>query len=334
MKRIIISLFFISITLSTFAQGNSEVQTAYNQVANTLKNYEIKPESMSSDVYQIQSMGIIYRHPNIEISFNFALKENIWSIGNDVSGNYKLIVPINSTTFETQNIYGECALNIKNQNGIDLVYKGKHQLLEKYYFSGTALTMKKLCSELSDLQRLIQTTHYSGNLGVSKTSVATPTKTSTSSTNSLTKTFENKDFSLKYPDSWEIVQNGNGKVAVQIMEIQKNDYDFLPNINVVIISEKKTESATTLTDITISQNKSLTATYKLLNRNDSVTLSQCQGCRIEQQYFLQGYNLRCIQYIVKKKDNTVFVITATIDANKYPLQLALINQIIKTLIIK
>ena len=156
---------------------------------------------------------------------------------------------------------------------------------------------------------------------------------------SLDKQYSNNYFSIKYPNSWQIVKDDNKvtnstSVSVQIMEKQKNNHDFRPNINIIVSDKKRIESAITLANITISQHKQVMPAYQLLNKDVNVILSNCKGCKIEQQFSIQGYKLQNIQYTVKKKDNTTYIITATMDANKYSTQISILNQIINSLIIK
>ena len=58
--------------------------------------------------------------------------------------------------------------------------------------------------------------------------------------------YSNEYFSIKYPTTWQIVQDdnqvtGNTTVSVQIMEKLKNDYDFRPNINIIVSKKKWSE---------------------------------------------------------------------------------------------
>ena len=198
MKYFFILLFSITLTLNSLSQEISNIQTIYKQVVNTIKNYEIIPEIEKKGVnhfyYSTKSMGITYKYPILEISFYFEIDKNVWTSEN-LSGTYRLICPINSTVFKAESSIGDNGwLCIQNPNGIELVYKGKRKLIENYYFYGTKLTMKKLCSELSDLQEVIKTTHYKGNLGISTNN----SKTYNPSNNSSSFTYYNTEgFAIK-----------------------------------------------------------------------------------------------------------------------------------------
>lgn len=155
----------------------------------------------------------------------------------------------------------------------------------------------------------------------------------------LEKLYSNEYFSIKFPTSWQVIKDDNKvtnctSISVQIMEKKNNDYDFRPNINIIVSGKKRLESAETLANITISQNRQAIPSYQLLCKDNSVALSHCQGCRIEQQFSIQNYKLRNIQYIVKNPDNIAYTITATMDASKYSTQVHILKQIINSLIIK
>lgn len=170
-------------------------------------------------------------------------------------------------------------------------------------------------------------------------SASCPTKIEGMASSVLEKQYSNKYFNLKYPSSWQIIQDdnqvtNNTAISLQVMEIQKNNHDFRPNVNIIVSSKKRMESASELTRVTIMQQKQYFKDYRLIRQTNNVVLSKANGCMIEYQFNVQGYLLRGIQYIVKKPDNTTFVITGTMDAYKYDKQLDIIEEIIKSLIIK
>ena len=179
----------------------------------------------------------------------------------------------------------------------------------------------------------------SSNSQQGSTNNATKQAPSSNSTPSNLKLFSNQNFSIQYPNSWEIVAENKKvteqtTVSVQIMEKQKNDYDFRPNINIIVSSKKIAESTSTLVDATIAQNKKVFPTYRLINKNDNISLSGCKGSRVEYSMTVQGYKIQSIQYVIKKSDNTTFTITATLDANKYNEQKTIITTMCNSLKIK
>lgn len=166
-----------------------------------------------------------------------------------------------------------------------------------------------------------------------------PTKMEGKSSVVLEKQYSNKYFSLKYPSSWQVVQDDNQvtnstAISVQIMEKQKNNYDFRPNINIIVSGKKRIESTLELAKITIMQQKQYFSSYNLIKQTNNIVLSKAKGSMIEYTVNTQGYCLHGLQYIVKKPDNTTFTITGTMDASKYKEQQNIIEKIIKSLIIK
>ena len=155
----------------------------------------------------------------------------------------------------------------------------------------------------------------------------------------LNKEYSNEYLSLRYPSSWQIVQDdnqvtGRTNISVQIMEQQKNDNDFRPNINIIVSSKKWQERTSYLAEQTMYQNRKFLEDYHVLRQKNDIALSICKGSSIEYTFNIQGYILQGLQYIVKKQDNTTFIITATIDYAKEAEQKDLINNIINTLKIK
>lgn len=168
-------------------------------------------------------------------------------------------------------------------------------------------------------------------------SVDVPT-TGTEETNRLDKQYSNSYFSLRYPSSWQIVQDGNQvtsntAISVQIMEKQKNDVDFRPNINIIVSSKKWEESTSYLAQQTLQNNKRMMPSYKYIGIG-STQVGGCEGSLLEGAIEVQGYKLRSSQYIVKKADNTTFTITATTDNGKHREQIKTINKILKSIRIK
>ncbi len=154
----------------------------------------------------------------------------------------------------------------------------------------------------------------------------------------LDKQFSNKYFSIKYPSSWQIIQEenqvtNNTAISLQIMERQKNDYDFRPNINIIVSNKKWRESTAYLAEQTSQNNRRLIRSYKQLSTSNDVVLGKCRGSLLQYSFSVQGYQLKADQYIVKRTDNTTFIITVTIENCKYSEQNKLVQSILKSLII-
>lgn len=154
----------------------------------------------------------------------------------------------------------------------------------------------------------------------------------------LNKQYSNVYFSLCYPSAWQVVQDDNQvtpntSIAVQIMEKQKNDVDFRPNINIIVSSRKWKEPTSYLARQSSQNNKQLISSYKQLGIN-STQIDNCKGSLLEATIELQGRKLHSNQYIVKKTDNTTFTITATTDNKKHKEQMKTINAILRSIQIK
>ena len=154
----------------------------------------------------------------------------------------------------------------------------------------------------------------------------------------LDKQYSNAYFSLRYPPSWQIVQEENKvttntSIAVQIMEKQMNDVDFRPNINIIVSSEKRKESTSYMARQSSQNNKQMIPSYRQIGISNT-QISGCKGSLLEAIVDLQDYTLRSSQYIVKKADNTTFIISATTDNGKHKEQMKIISAILKSIEIK
>lgn len=154
----------------------------------------------------------------------------------------------------------------------------------------------------------------------------------------LDKIYSNKHFSLRYPSSWQIVQEENQAtnrttISLQIMEKRKNDVDFCPNINIIKANKKWEESTSYIAKQVSESYKSTMPKYKEIRVIDA-TVGNCCGSVLQYSYTIQGYYLRGDQYILKKEDNTTFIITVTTDGNKYQEQMKVICEILESIEIK
>ena len=228
---------------------------------------------------------------------------------------------------ETQQVYMEMDAWLKSCNPISTsnsfsVKDGEVTNTYEYLFQDYTATIVK--RELG-----IQ---YMLSLNVEKKETASQQSTI------LDKQFSNKYFSIKYPSSWQIVQEenqatNNTAISLQIMEKQKNEYDFRPNINIIVSNKKWSESTAYLTEQTSHNNSIAIPNYTQLAIVNDVSLGKCKGSLLWYSFTIQGYHLRGNQYIVKKSDNTTFIITATMDDSKYNEQIVTINDILESLII-
>lgn len=152
----------------------------------------------------------------------------------------------------------------------------------------------------------------------------------------LDKQYSNKYFSINYPNTWQIVQDDNQvthntTISVQIMEKLKNNYDFRPNINIIVSPKKRSEPTSYLAQNSIGTNKQVMGNYRLLVQRNNISISDCKGSLVDYTFNIEGYKLHGMQYIVKKEDNTTFIITATTDAAKHSSQKTTTDEIINSL---
>lgn len=151
----------------------------------------------------------------------------------------------------------------------------------------------------------------------------------------LTQTYANNRFSIRYPYNWKVVQQNtqataNTNIAVQIMQEAINDYDFRPNVNIIITKEKHSETTSSLAKISYNQTKEVGLSTTLIGIHDC-QINGKKGSVVEYIAKIEGYKLHIYQYIVKKKDNTTFVITMTLDDNNLRNQTTLSQQIIDSI---
>lgn len=160
-------------------------------------------------------------------------------------------------------------------------------------------------------------------------------------TNSKSKTYpnlpqlySNSDFSLYYPKSWSIVQenakaNAHITIAIQVMAQNVKDYEFAPNVNVIVSQDKHSESTDVLARISFKQLKDAGIPCKLIGITPC-NLNGCRGSVVEYTAKIQGFTLRILQYIVKKSNNKTFTVTATIDNAKLSTQKNTAQKIVNT----
>lgn len=151
----------------------------------------------------------------------------------------------------------------------------------------------------------------------------------------LSEIYSNSKFSIRYPSNWEVVQENaqataNATIAVQIMQKGANEYDFRPNVNIIASKDKRAETTASLAMLSYNQAKELGFATNLIDIHDC-KISRTDGSITEYIATIDGYKLHIYQYIVKKKDNSTFVITMTLDHNNLGNQKSLSQQIINSI---
>lgn len=154
-------------------------------------------------------------------------------------------------------------------------------------------------------------------------------------TNGVWQKYNGETFSISYPSSWEKeIENYStsiGEVNINLIIMQKSSspYDFRPNIN-IITGQKRSESTYELALISKRQNSTFATVYPPV----SVIVCGLPAHRIDYTFSYQGFSMFGRQYIVKKIDNSVYIITLTVDKNKMQTQLPVAESIFKTFRIK
>lgn len=156
---------------------------------------------------------------------------------------------------------------------------------------------------------------------------------------SLEKTYSNSRFSIKYPSSWLVVQENqaataNTTISLQVMAKQLNDYYFRPNVNIIISKEKREESTNQLALMAYKGLVKSGIQSKVVKLPSSITISGLKGSVVEYVMVLNGYSIRGIQYVLKKTDNTIYIITSSIDNSKVNSQRKINDLIINSIKIK
>ena len=150
--------------------------------------------------------------------------------------------------------------------------------------------------------------------------------------------FSSDKFSITYPSTWEKVQQNvdtgtKTTISIQIMEKRKDDYSFSPNINIIVSKDKRTESTDYLAEISHKQLTNANIDCDLIGIYNR-SLGGYNGSLLKQTLVLKGFKILQYQYIIKKMDNTTFIITASMDYNNYEIQETTIDEILSSLIIK
>ena len=117
------------------------------------------------------------------------------------------------------------------------------------------------------------------------------------------------------------------------MEKRKDDYSFSPNINIIVSKDKRTESTDYLAEISHKQLTNANIDCDLIGIYNR-SLGGYNGSLLKQTLVLKGFKILQYQYIIKKMDNTTFIITASMDYNNYEIQETTIDEILSSLIIK
>lgn len=165
MKKILLLGVMLFSALLMSAQSDS-LKLSYKQVVNTLKEYKFLSEDAAApDRYgKTKSISLIVQNGN----FVFTFVDDFGNFNDDFFGNRHgkkvITVPISEVVFSME----YSSFTIGGENGIELAYKGKKEILRTYGIEGEDLTLKKLHKELNLLKDILIKENYQGNLGVSQ----------------------------------------------------------------------------------------------------------------------------------------------------------------------
>jgi hypothetical protein len=145
------------------AQSDS-LKLSYKQVVNTLKDYRFISEDASDGDGKTKSISLIVQKGN----FVFTIVDDFSPFDDECfglrHGKKVITVPIREVVFSME----YSSFTIGGENGIELAYKGKKEILRTYGIEGEDLTLKKLHKELNLLKDILIKENYQGNLGVSQ----------------------------------------------------------------------------------------------------------------------------------------------------------------------
>ena len=163
MKKVLLIVAMLLNALLMNAQSDS-LKLSYKQVVNTLKDYRF----ISEDAYELgktKSISLIVQKGNFVFTVVDDLSRVISASRIIRHGKKVITVPISEVVFSME----YSSFTIGGENGIELAYKGKKEILRTYGIEGEDLTLKKLHKELNLLKEILIKENYQGNLGVSQT---------------------------------------------------------------------------------------------------------------------------------------------------------------------
>lgn len=150
--------------------------------------------------------------------------------------------------------------------------------------------------------------------------------------------FSSDKFSITYPPTWKkVLQNNsvgsNTTISLKIEENLNDENKPVSSINIIISNKKWNEPTSYLAKKSHEEIKKYDYKCNFISIDDCI-LSGYKGSVLKQTIVLNGFKYLQYQYIVKKEDNTTFIITVDMDNSNYELQENTIKEILSSLIIK
>lgn len=308
-----------------FAQS-AALKQSFNELNSFLKEYTINTYSDREHVVT-KNMTASYNHPYLTITYT-DVHEDGWSGGSVIVGNKVLKMDLKGSCFEASELGYSTYLYLRNPDGIEKTEKDRKELVEVVRFQGTPLTLKKAASLLNDFKNKVIAEGFTGKIPASASSGSS--SNSSGSTTSNWPSYNGGSYSIKYPNNWEASSRGNQLI---LMQKRTNDDDFMPNINIIVSTTKRTESTRDLATIAYNQVKNTGITTGSVSI-ESATLAGLSGHSWTTAVTMEGFRLLEKQYIVKKSDNTTYIVSIMIEQSKKSSQLNTANTILGTLSIK
>lgn len=173
-KIIILILLFHTFSLQGNAQS-LELQECHSRLNSLFENYHTQISRMLGDVRTVfWNIKASYKHPYMTISYDTRIRKGYSPIYDTRLGKNSITFNLKDTRFRLDHnqvqIFGE----------IDFVECGDKELKGLFTFltgSSDALA-KKIHTELSTFQRLVNETNFTGNIGVSTSISSSKTQTS------------------------------------------------------------------------------------------------------------------------------------------------------------
>lgn len=331
MKKDLICSLLLSVIIGTNTWGQSNaLRQSFNELNTFLKEYKINSD-LASFYAETKNMKASFDYPYLTISFTDVPAED-YSLSSVAKGDQRIRTNLKETTISVKNTSWtrtpSYTLVFYNPNGIETTVQGRKDLVESYSFHGSQLTLKKAEELFNEVKDRILSEGFTGKLGTSGSGGSS--NNNTGNTTSNWRSYNGGVYTIKYPANWEASSREN-----QLILIQKrtNDYEFMPNINIIVSRQKRTESTSDLATIAYNQVKNTGITTGSVSI-ESATLAGLSGHTWSTAVTMQGFKLFEKQYIVKKADNTTYIVSIMVDQSKKPSQLNLANTILGTLSIK
>ena len=143
------------------------------------------------------------------------------------------------------------------------------------------------------------------------------------------KTYSHTKFSIKHPDSFQIITNPQGLTGV-VMIAPANRDGFTNNINVIV--SNNSESIDDHSLLSVKDMRRVFPDFKL-ESSGFVKINDYQSYRIIVNYSMNGYPVKGIQYCTKKGNSSMYLITFTIAAKDYDRLKNSLDTIINSLVL-